>query len=92
MKKPISILATIALLALPSTSHALPRTVEGWEVQMKICSDGLEMILAGASDDDELDFYLVELERNGWVGENDLDDLMMLCNAFKKGYLYAREG
>jgi len=92
MKKHLLALLPIAVLGLSSSGQAtMPRTIEEFEIQTQICSRGLEMILAGATDQEELDFFNVELERNGWVGENDLDDFMMLCNAFKAGYLYAQD-
>ncbi len=91
MKKQLVTAAVLAALALPQPAAALPRTEEAFDVQVEICRTGLEMIVGGASDEEELDYFREELERHGWREENDLTDLLLLCVFYKRGYLFGRE-
>jgi len=84
--------ASAAAMAMPAPAAALPRTMEAFEIQMDICGEALEMIVAGASDEEEVDFYRRELDRNGWKEAGDLDDLMLLCAFYKQGWIHASNG
>lgn len=88
----ILLAASAAALTVPVPAAALPETMEAFDVQMEICRVGLEMIVDGASDDDEVEFYLQSLDENGWTESGDLQDLMLLCAFYKQGYLYALKG
>lgn len=94
MKKLSALLfaASAASMAIPAPAAALPRTMEDFDVQMEICRLGLEMIVDGASDDEEMEFYRDALAENGWKESGDLDDLLLLCAFYKQGYLYALQG
>ena len=55
MIKRILSIAALATLTLPISASALPRTLPAFEIQMEICRDGLDMIIAGAGDEQERD-------------------------------------
>jgi hypothetical protein len=90
MKKTIIVAVLATALAIPQPAAALPRTAEAFEAQVNLCKAGLEMIVDGATDDEELEFYNEELVKYGWDEERDLEDLLLLCVFFKQGYLYGR--
>ncbi|MXO58329.1 hypothetical protein GRI89_02060 [Altererythrobacter salegens] len=85
---PLVISAT--LLALPQPAAAIPRTEKAILAQIEICRTSLEMVRDGASDDEETDYLVAQLERNGWDEETDLDDLMLVCIFFKQGWLHSQ--
>jgi hypothetical protein len=91
MKKTIIVAVLATALAIPQPAAALPRTAEAFEAQVNLCKAGLEMIVDGATDDEELEFYNEELVKYGWDEERDLEDLLLLCVFFKQGYLYGRD-
>ena len=86
------LLALFLAASLSAPAAALPRTMDALEAQEDICRTGVKMILNGASDDEELDFYERSLRVNGWTEDGDLEDLLLLCNFYKAGYLYHRDG
>ena len=88
---------SILLLALfvGSTMHtpaaALPRTAEALDIQKSICERGTQLIIDGATDEQEAEFWRVELQKNGWTEPDDFDDLQLICLFFKYGYLYRHQ-
>jgi len=89
MTKRILSMAMLVALALPVTASALPRSMPAFDVQMDICREGLEMIIDGASDEEEQKMLERRLGEYGWKEEGDLEDIMLLCSFYKQGYLYA---
>jgi hypothetical protein len=88
MKRIAAALALAPLaLAMPTPASALPRNADAFAEQIDICRTGLEMIMDGATDDEELAMFNRRLRANDWLEESDLDDLLVLCSFYKSGYL-----
>jgi hypothetical protein len=91
MQKYILACLALATVAITGPASALPRTLPAFEIQESICEEGLEMIIAGETDQAEQDMYVRRLADYGWDDPNDLEDLMLLCAFYKQGWLYAQD-
>jgi hypothetical protein len=89
MNKGLLSLAALASLMLAGSATALPRSLPAFELQMDIRKEGLEMIIDGATDEEEQAMLVQRLAGYGWTQECDLDDLNLYCAFYKQGYIYA---
>ncbi|GAA0282738.1 hypothetical protein GCM10009127_25190 [Alteraurantiacibacter aestuarii] len=84
-----AVLSALALITVPTAAMALPRTTEAFQQQISICRGAANLILDGASDQEEEQFLISQLRANGWNEPGDLEDLTLMCVFFKQGYLFA---